>query len=408
MKLLRPVLQAIRFFSEPTRSPGPGRSRPGRGVSTLIAKLAAACAALLAGAGALAQAPANYDELPGKKALAVAQGSSPVYGIAHSQPQDLLAAVGALMDCRQERGEAGPPCELIRLNERQITTARQLRDALPKGPRPLFLWRYASPNATLYLAGSIHLFKEALYPLPEPLEAAFQQADTLVVEVDFSAADPSRLQATMLSAGKLPKGQYLETVLPPETYERLSRRLASEGTDIDFQQRLKPALIVQTLTLTGAMALGYEATYGLEHHFIAKKGDRPVLELESIDAQLELLFGQPMATQIQLLDDTLDQTAELEPLLADMLRAWLAGADDELLRLFEQQAGDSDLVREFNRQLLDDRNVHMAAKTRKYLNGKGTYFVLVGAAHLVGENGIVSLLEKKGVTGTRIMSDATL
>lgn len=406
MKLLPPVRQAIRFLLNKTLSPG--HKRPGFRIGVLVARLAAACAAALAVGTAPAAAPPDYDGLPGKKALAVAQSSPPVYGVAHSQPRDFIAAQLALMNCSQERGEASAPCELIRLNDRQITTARQLRDAIPEGPRPLFLWRYTGPGATVYLAGSIHLLKQTLHPLPEPLEAAFRQADTLVVEVDLFAMAQDELMAKMLSVSQLPEGQSLATVLPPALYERLSRRLAGDGDDIDHQQRLQPALIVQNLTLLGAMALGYEGQYGLEHHFLAKKGKRPVLELESIDAQLELLFGQPMNMQIQLLEDTLDQAAELEPLLADLVRAWLGGADDKFLRLFEEQAGQSELSRAFSRQLLDDRNIGMAGKISGYLNGKGTYFVLVGAAHVVGEKGIVNLLKEQGIDGTRIMSDAVL
>ena len=162
------------------------------------------------------------------------------------------------------------------------------------------------------------------------------------------------------------------------------------------------------LTVFGLMAFGYSPQFGMEQYFTAKKGTRPILELESIDAQLELLFDQPLATQVQLLKDTLDQEAELEPLLAGMLRAWLSGADAEFLRLFEQQAGQSELARAFNRRLLDERNIGMARKVEEYLSGQGTYFVLVGAAHLVGAKGIVSLLAKQGLNGTRILSDAAL
>ena len=115
-----------------------------------------------------------------------------------------------------------------------------------------------------------------------------------------------------------------------------------------------------------------------------------------------------MAMQVQLLEDTLDQEAQFEPLLAGMLRAWLAGADDEFLALFEQQAGESELAREFNRMLLDERNIGMAESIAGYLQGTGTYFVLVGAAHFVGDNGIISLLERKDINGSRILSDAKL
>ena len=397
-----------------SRGTVPSRTRfeaSGATLSTRWKRKLAACVAVLLASGAtpaFAGAADEYNGLPGKKALAVAEGASPVYGMAHSQAQDIAASHLALQDCEEKRAASSSPCELIRLNEVRITSARELREALPAGPRPLYLWRYTSPGATVFLAGSIHFLKESLYPLPEPFEAAFRQADTLVVEVDLSALTPAEMQSKTIAAGRLPKGETLATVLPPELYARLSRRFAGDGMDIVLFESLKPAMVMNQLAVFGLMALGYSPQFGLEQHFTASKGDRPVLELESIDAQLDLLFGQPIATQVQLLEDTLDQEEQFEPLLADMVRAWLAGADDAFLDLFEQQVGQSELARTFNRKLLDDRNAGMAESIAGYLSGTGTYFVLVGAAHFIGENGIVSLLAQKGINGTRILSDTEL
>ena len=373
-------------------------------------KLAALVAAMLASgtAPAFADATGDYGDLPGKKALAVAEGAPPVQGIAHSQARDLAATRLALQDCERKRPASSAPCEVVRLNEARITSARELREGLPAGPRPLYLWRYTSPGATVFLAGSVHFLKESLYPLPEPFEAAFNQADTLVVEVDLAALAPAELQSRTIAAGRLPRGQTLATVLCPELYERLSARLAGDGMDIVLFESLKPALVMNQLAVFGLMALGYSPQFGLEQYFTARKGNRPVLELESIDAQLDLLFGQSMPMQVQLLEDTLDQEAQLEPLLAGMLRAWLTGADDEFLALFEQQSGTSELAREFNRMLLDDRNAGMAESIAGYLDGTGTYFVLVGAAHFIGEKGIVNLLAQQGIEGTRMRSDTDL
>jgi hypothetical protein len=115
-----------------------------------------------------------------------------------------------------------------------------------------------------------------------------------------------------------------------------------------------------------------------------------------------------MTTQIQLLADTLDQEYLIEPLLADLLTAWLSGNDAGFLELFEQQAGDSELAAAFNRQLLDERNVGMANKVRGYLDAQGTYFVLAGAAHFIGPAGIVALLSQQGIPGRRIMSNESV
>jgi len=241
--------------------------------------------------------------------------------------------------------------------------------------------------------------------LPPQLEEAFEVADHLVLEVDTDSVPPAELQAMSMRVALLPGEQTLASILPAPLYARLHGHLLTYGMDVANVARVKPAVVMNELVLARLTALGYLAEYGLEEYFRPRAGTRPVLELESIEAQLALLFNQPLTTQIQLLADTLDQEFQIEPLLAGLLVAWLSGNDQAFLALFQQQAGESDLARAFNRQLLDDRNVGMAAKVRHYLNGQGTYFVLAGAAHFIGPAGIVALLSEQGIRGHRVMSN---
>ena len=128
------------------------------------------------------------------------------------------------------------------------------------------------------------------------------------------------------------------------------------------------------------------------------KQDGPKKLFAAIDAYLT-------HKKIRCSERTLELEQEIEPLLTEMLVAWLAGNDEDLLNLIQQQSGDSELSLAFNKRLLDDRNVAMANTIERYLETAGTYFVLVGAAHFIGESGIVNLLHKRGITGQRVMSD---
>ncbi len=363
---------------------------------------------LLVVPGWVAGATLDYAALPGKKAMAVAPGDATVTGIAHSQAQDLAASQMALAQCEQANTRTtGRACELVRLNDEQIRTGRDILDAVPTTPHPLYLWRYQSDSATVYLAGSIHMLKSSLYPLAEQLQAAFDSSTHLVLEVDSTALTTQDMQMKVMKAGLLPSGQTLRGVLAQPLHERLEARLQSYGIDIAAVQRMNPAMVMNQLVLLRLMALGYDAALGMEQHFTALLGDRQILELESVDQQLEMLFGQPIETQIQLLRDALDQELDVEPIMADMITAWLSGADQRFLDLFSEQAGDSELAKAFNKQLLDDRNQGMAQKVQSYLEATGTYFVLIGAAHFIGDNGIVAILGRQQIEGTRVMSDWT-
>ncbi|MDZ7670051.1 MAG: TraB/GumN family protein [Gammaproteobacteria bacterium] len=354
-----------------------------------------------------------YEDLQPAKALAVAPDRpQQVRAVAAGQPHDLAASVAARERC-EAKAEADEACEIVRLNEERITTGREIRERVPDNRHPLFLWRFQRHDTVLYLAGSIHILKPSLYPLPPQLDAAFEQSDALVLEVDVAAIAPQEMQRRTLQYALLPAGQTLETVLPEALYSRLREHLGDYGMNPEMVSRAKPSLVMNQIVVSRLLTLGYLPDSGLESYFLSRRGERQILELENLDAQLKLLFNQPLETQVELLEETLDVADEIEPMLAGMLVAWLSGDDARFLELFKAQSGDSPLSRAFTRELLEDRNHTMAARIRDLLmvdptDEPRTYFVLVGAAHLVGKEGIVPLLARHGITGQRVNSTDTL
>ncbi len=156
----------------------------------------------------------DYAALPGKKAMAVASDDATISGIAHSQTQDLAASQLALAQCERARTTQSAVCELVRLNDEQIRTGRDILADVPNTPHPLYLWRYQSDSAIVYLAGSIHILKSTLYPLAPPLDAAFRSATHLVLEVDPTSISPLEMQMKVMLAGLLQDSQTLRDVLP--------------------------------------------------------------------------------------------------------------------------------------------------------------------------------------------------
>ena len=351
----------------------------------------------------------SYENLSGSKALAVIPGEPGSSTSTHGQPNDLMAAMGALHTCEASRAPEQAACELVRLNDEHITSGAEIRATVPADEHPLYLWRIESPGATVFLAGSVHILKPSLYPLPGAYDAAFAAADTLVVEVNVGALEPTELQAKTLSYATLQNGARIRTVLPQPLVGELATSLARYGVPLAQVETLKPAFLMNQIVLLRLSSLGYQGEHGVEQHYLRQLGNRRLLELETLDEQLALLFNQPMDLQQQLLIDTLAQEAEIEPLVAGMIGAWFSGDDGLFMEMFEAQSGDSELTRQFTEQLLDHRNLGMADRIQSYLAGgdpdaPSTYFVLVGAAHLIGEKGIIELLEERGVRTERLTS----
>jgi len=298
----------------------------------------------------------------------------------------------------------GTAREIAGLNGAQVSASRTLKKAIQGRTHPLYLWQYTSATARVYLVGSVHVLKESLYPLPPQLERAFQQADFLVLEVDTIHIDPQLLQQKVRQYALLPPGQTLSTLLPPTLLTPLQSLLADQGIELSSVANLKPAMLATQLTTARLMALGYRPEFGMEQHFVDQVGTRPILELETLDQQLDLLANAPMDLQIEMLTETVQQLNFLEPIIAQMIQAWRMGNDAEFMRLFQLQSSNSPAYRAFVKRLLDERNVAMAKQIAGFLNARGRYFVLVGSAHLAGENSVVALLQRRGLVGRRQMS----
>ena len=321
------------------------------------------------------------------------------------QQNRTAAALAANNKCKTATTEIHPQgyCELVRMDNVPITQANELKANTQR--HPLFLWRFTSNTSTLYLAGSLHLLKQGLYPLPTQYEQAFNLSNKLVLEVTTDQISPSEIYAKTQAAARLTKQRYLRESFSAQDYSQLASTAALYGVQLQALQSYKPAMVYTQLSLMGFIALGYDPDLGVEEHFSKSKASKDILQLESLDRQLGFLFAQPMATQIAVLMDTVQQFNEIETVASDLVRAWAAGDDATMATLIADQNGASDLIKDFSKQLLDQRNEDMSEKIARYLNTEESYFVLVGAAHLAGSNSIIKLLEKNGLRGERIYSD---
>ena len=372
-----------------------------------------ACLALLgatwpAGGATLEEALGEYPQLEGSKAMAVSFSDNPVAFSTGGHATAAAAATAALEGCDSARTEKGSerPCEISRLNDATASSSAEIK-AGSEAPHPLFMWRYQDGASRVDLVGSVHVLKEALHPLPQPIETAFAQADHVVVEADVVNADPSSVMQAFAKFALLPRGTTVEESLDAAQLDLLEGVLRQLGTDLAQVARIKPLFIASQISVARLMEFGYLPNYGLEAHFLLRRGDRAVHELESVDQQFALLGGVSMPDQVELLVNTLDDVAEIEPMIAQLVRSWFLGDDDEMLRLFEQYTvGTAD--RALMETLIYERNVTMAAGVKDLLGKPGHWFVLVGAGHLPGPRGIVALLEAQGVKAHRVMSDETL
>lgn len=262
------------------------------------------------------------------------------------------------------------------------------------------LWRVSSGENSVYLLGSLHLLKRENYPLNESIENAFDHSQTLVLEVDMESMTDPRTQEMMLSRGMLPQEDSFDKRISKETYELAREKTQELGLDISAFKQFKPWFFAMTLTAVKLKALGFNPQDGLDMYLFsrAKKSGKQILGLETFKQQLEMLDTLSTVNQDRLVCQTLEDLGVLEQKMDTIVRAWSTGDIKVLESIMLRSFKEYPVLLE---KLIIERNKNWVKKIESFLKHKDlkhkdNYMLVVGAAHLAGEQGIVVLLKKKG------------
>ncbi len=261
-----------------------------------------------------------------------------------------------------------------------------------------FLWQVTSGQTTVYLLGSIHFASESIYPLPPVMETAFRDASCLVVEVNLTGPDLAAAQVKMMTEGMYPEGQSLRQALPPALYTRLLKEFDGSGMSADYINRLRPWLAAMLVTSLRLQKAGYNPENGIDMHFLheAQKQKKPIVELESADFQLKLLNSFTPRQQELFLRMTLEDPTTVAGDMAEMFRYWEAGDAAGMDGIIFKSVKDNPELKPVFDKLITQRNATMTDKIIGFLREGRSCFVVVGAGHLIGTDGILARLRAAG------------
>ena len=264
-----------------------------------------------------------------------------------------------------------------------------------------FLWKVEAPGgAVAYLLGSLHVLAADSYPLPAAIEKAFAESKTLVEEVDLDEiSDPMAMMGALAKA-MLTDGQTLDKIIAPSTYADVKKRAEDVGLPMVALDRMKPWLVAVTLMAPTLQAAGFKPEFGVDRHFFDRATARGMKRqaLETVAYQLDRFDAMPLPVQEALLKTTI---ADLDTQVNDvkqMVRVWSAGDAAAVEKLTLTSFKDSP---ELYKRLLVERNENWVPHVEKCLAGNAGCFIVVGAAHLVGRDGLPALLAKKGMKVTQ-------
>lgn len=292
------------------------------------------------------------------------------------------------------------------------TAATPATVAAKSPPVPL-LWKVSDDDNSIYLLGSFHLLLPDDYPLSRDVDLAFADAEKLLFELAPEELASPQLGLQMAQAALRTDGRMLDDELGPELAAKLATwgsanaaQLAATGMNVELLQRFEPWFVGTMVTVTQMMALGFDPAIGLDAHMgtLAQKAQKPTAGLETGVQQIAFLDGMEPAEQLQMLEQALDQSEAGADLLLELHAAWRAGDKQAIL-----DGTVSEMRRDFPalyQAINVDRNVAWLPVLEARLRDEreDDTLVVVGAMHLLGEDGVVEKLRAKGYAVERVCS----
>ncbi len=258
------------------------------------------------------------------------------------------------------------------------------------------LWKVTGDDSgpSIYLAGSIHILSEDDHPLHPAFEAAYRASDDLVLEI-ATHEDPES-DTLALEKGMYGKGRKISDDLSPEMYAELGKYLEGAGLPPTAMDGFRPWMAGMTISITEIMKMGGRPELGVDTFFEerAVKDGKTVRGLETTEFQIGLFAKLNKEEQEKMLGSTLKDMANVETDFPKMVKAWREGDDVTLEKMINDSMSGSP---QFRKELLDNRNENWVKKINGYMKGDKDIMVIVGAAHLVGEKGLIQLLKGSGI-----------
>ena len=310
------------------------------------------------------------------------------------------------------------PCtyqEAMVMSVRLVLAVYDRADAGSQG----LLWKVTNGENTLYLLGTVHVDRSNVYPFHKSLRAALASAQTVIFELDFNDQEGLAEFAAMQTYSD---GTTLKDHISPELYASTVQVFADLGMSEEAVAAYKPWALANSLmglstqdeTTTGApMAID------LYLNSAAVNAGKQIDAVETYAFQCSIFDTLSPEYQeaylagyvnLALIDDTLEMTEEQKKELQEameyqekqmdaMMETWKAGDAAAFEEIFDK-AAVLESTDELNSRLFTDRDPNMIEYAAKLLEreGENTFFLAVGAGHMVDPGGIVGGLRALGYT----------
>jgi len=259
------------------------------------------------------------------------------------------------------------------------------------------LWKIEGNGIkTSYIFGTFHLISKADFDLSDKTVALLKQSENLVLELDM---DEPSLQQRMMQYAQMQGEATLQNLLTEEEYNQVNSQVKETiGADLAMFNKMKPFVVTSMLlpSFFGEDVASYEGTLVQ----LASQNNMEVLGLETVQYQMGIFDKIPYEQQADELVEMVNDREYVVETFSEMVGYYKSGKIDDLQNLVEGYYED----REYVSILLDDRNKNWVEKIGEMSKESSTFYA-VGAGHLGGKNGVITLLKKAGYKVTPVATN---
>ena len=257
------------------------------------------------------------------------------------------------------------------------------------------LWKVKGDHNTMYLLGSIHVLSKHAYPLKPALERAFDDANQVVFEIDLTQFTPTSFRQEFKRTALYPSGQSLSKKLSPGTIELLKSVLPDYGLTLDKVERFKPWFLAEWLSSRALEMAGFSDQLGVDFYFYhkAKAAGKPVLGLETLRDQAQIFDSFNDQESELYVVSTISGLPAYAVMVGRLVDAWKNGDVGLLDQLLNQDKRSDPTTHDV---LFSKRNSKWMPEIERFAHENGNYLIIVGAGHLVGDDGVIAQLKRAG------------
>lgn len=268
-------------------------------------------------------------------------------------------------------------------------------------PRPA-IWKVADADTTVYLFGTVHVLPPTLTWHSPAVDKALDEAKAVYFETD-TEGDPMMFREIVERLGKYEPSQRLSDRLSLEDLEKLKAALGKLDLPLIALESMRPWYAGIVISEAVVRRAGYDVTSGVESVLrpAAEAEGKEIRFLETIEEQMASFATLPENVQVRFLTGGIEQIDSATEELGNLVNAWKAGDVDALTRLLIDD--DLAVIPELYDALLKHRNANWTPEIDALMKSEtGTFLIAVGAAHLIGKDSVIAMLEPLGYRAERI------